>query len=187
MRIVLSNQNLFVMRRLSKRIRVRIDNFPEFVIQLSREGSISVSPAFFSSFHGIAAIKCHHGWCDRSGWFGSYLDAIHQGLHLKHTLQLVVNEDKLAILAENLGRSLKSRQDDQKVQNLILTLRGIGSNVEETFQLLASFHNLVQKLELRLEIAQQSAVALEKIVQHRGSLPDPISFVELAVRFASTS
>jgi hypothetical protein len=180
---ILSNQNLFVIRRLSKGMKDRIDNFSELEMQLSKEGSISVLPTFFSSFHGSLAIRSRYGWGEKSGWFRSYIDAIHHGLNLNHKLQLEASVEKLIILTENLSRALKSKENFPKVRNISLFIRDRGRNVQQMFCALQDLHELVQNLEVRLEFTPRSPVTLDKTAQHLASLPKSISFVELAIRF----
>lgn len=154
---ILSNQNKFALRALSRGTKSCIDNFPEHVIRLSREGSISSSAEFFSSFRGRLLIKSNYGL---SGWLKSYLDAI--CLHKEgpeHSLQLELDEKNLSILSEHLARAADSASVN-KLRNLSLSLRDSCDDIQKSFSMLSGLEKQIASIDLRLEITPRLPMTL---------------------------
>jgi hypothetical protein len=183
---ILSGRKSFLLRAVSRGMKDCIDNAPETVIRLSRQGSSSISTDFFSSFQGILLIKSYYGL---SGWLKSYLYTLRQCQkreYVDHSLLLVLDDKNLSILSNTLSSDLESTCST-RFRKVVLSFRDSGNDIQETFSMLSGLEKHIESVELRLEIAPRSPITLLDVIERLAELPRHISFADLTVRYTSST
>ena len=177
LKILFESHNPIHLRQICKDFRTKIENFPEFMISLSLDGTQNASSTFFTRFKGKISVGSRHGWNHQSGWFISLLDAIQRGLQLDTILPLTVNSLNLSHFSSGLNEVCLS-----KTHKLSLTFKGTLRSLSTSMHSLSALCKVAEIVELKLEVLYRRPRELLNDVVDRIKGLDAMSLKSLSIR-----
>ena len=155
-----------------------MENFPDFDLHLSYEGTQRASSTFFIRFKGKISVGSRHGWNPLIGWFPSLLDAIRQGLQVDSIFPIVVNSLNLSPFSAKLNEACH-----KKIQKLSISFTGTRKSLASSIAEFSALCQVAERVELKLEILfRRPRELFLDIVDQIKSLDDAISLESLSIR-----
>ena len=179
LKLLFASHDPMQLRLVCRDMKAKIENYPEFMIHLSSDGTQNASGAFFLRFKGKLSVWSRHGWDHQTGWFSSLMDAIHQGLKVETIPPIVVNSLNLSKLCSRLNDICLT-----KIHKLSITFCGTLRSLSTSIASLSSLCNIAEIIELKLDILYRRPreLLVDVVDQIKGLGGSAISLKTLSIR-----
>jgi hypothetical protein len=178
LKLLFGAQNQLQLRLICRNMREKVENSPEFVINLSPDGTRNASSTFFARFKGKLTVGSRYGWDPVRGWFYSLIDAIRQGLQVDTILPLAVNGLNLPQFSANLTDVCI-----EKIQTISISFDGTTKSLTSSMAALSTLCRVADRVELNLHVIfRRPRVCLLDTVDRIKDLQSAISLKSLTIR-----
>ncbi len=147
LKLLFASHDPMLLRLICTDMKNKIENFPEFLLHLSPDGTQNASCAFFVRFKGKISVGSRHGWNPHRGWFNALIEAIRRGLRVDAILPLALNSLNSSIFCSMLSDGCLS-----KIQKLSITFSGTLRSLSALIKSLSTLCKVAEKIELKLEV-----------------------------------
>ncbi len=159
-------------------MREKVENYPDFVVNLSPDGTRNASSTFFARFKGKLTVGSRYGWDPVRGWFCSLIDAIRQGLQVDTILPLAVNSLNLLQFSASLNQVCL-----EKIRTISISFDGTTQSLKSSMTALSTLCRVAERVELNLDfLFRRPRVSLLDAVDQLKDLESTISLKTLAIR-----
>ena len=173
-----ASHNKLQLRLICRDIKAKIENYPDFILHLSPDGTQNASCNFFLQFKGKLSVGSRYGWNEQTGWFSSLLDAIKKGLRVDTLTSLVVNSLNLLHFSSKLNDACLS-----KIQKLYITFSGSLRSLSRSIASLSALCQVAENIDLTLKVLyRRPREVLKDVVDEIKGLDGKISLTSLAIR-----
>jgi hypothetical protein len=178
LKLLFTTQNPLQMRLICRSMREKVENYPDFVIHLSPDGTKNASSTFFARFKGNISVGSRHGWDPVGGWFSSLIEAIRQGMQVDTIFPLAANSLNLPQFSAKLNEVCL-----KKIQKLSISFCGTTKSLSSSMEALSALCNVAVRVELELDVLfrRPKVVLLDAVQQVRG-LGGAINLQSLKIR-----
>ena len=177
-KLLFAAQEPLQLRLVCRSMKARVENYPDFVLHLSPEGTQNASSIFFIRFKGKISVGSRHGWDPLRGWFPSLLDAIRQGVQVVSILPMTMNSLNLPQFSAKLNEVCL-----EKIQKLSISLISTTRSLSGSITALSALCHVAERVELKLEILfRRPRELLHDVVDQLRSLRGAIHLESLSIR-----
>jgi hypothetical protein len=183
LKLLFTEQSSLQIRLICRSMREKVENYPDFDLHLSLQGTQSASSSFFIRFKGKISVGSRHGWDPLRGWFPSLLDAIRKGLWVDTFFSMVVNSLNILTFSAKLNEACH-----KKVQRLSISLTCTRKSLASSISALTTLCQVAERVELKLNILfRRPRELLLDVVDKIKSLHGAISLISLTIRYITCS
>ena len=178
LKLLFGAENQLQMRLICRSMREKVENYPDFVINLSPDGTRNASSTFFARFKGKLTVGSRYGWDPARGWFCSLIEAIRQGLQVETILPLAVNSLNLPQFTAHLNEVCL-----EKIQTISVSFDGTTKSLTSSMAALSTLCRVAERVELNLDVLfRRPRVSLLDTVDQVRDLESAISLKSLTMR-----
>jgi hypothetical protein len=172
-----AEQNPLQLRLICRSMREKVENYPDFDLHLSLQGTQSASSTFFTRFKGKISVGSRHGWDPLRGWFPSLIDAIRRGVRVDTIFSIVVNSLNLMPFSAKLNEACH-----EKVQRLSISLTCTRKSLASSIAALTAVCQVAERVDLKLNILfRRPRELLLDVVDKIKVLHGAISLISLTI------
>jgi hypothetical protein len=178
LKLLFGTQNQLQMRLICRSMREKVENFPEFVVNLSPDGTRNASSTFLARFKGKLTVGSRYGWDPVRGWFCSLVDAIRQGLQVDTILPLAVNSLTLLQFSASLNQVCL-----EKIRTISISFDATTKSLTSSMAALSTLCRVAERVELNLDVLfRRPRVSLLDAVDQVKYLESAMAMKSLAIR-----